>query len=141
MHEHPTYEQRKFTCPDCDKVMILTREEYLTRNYTCPHCRSSSYSYYHPSPGGPCARCRRNVEHPIYYGGLPFGSVCINHVRGRFYRLIARSGHQGTHVPRKYHPRTKCGRSTKGTHWHRIADGLPSCRRCQERVGIHHHFL
>ena len=36
--DSPIYEQRKFECPRCHKIMILTPEEYASHTYACPYC-------------------------------------------------------------------------------------------------------
>ncbi len=53
-------------------------EKKATFDYTS--YRSTSYHY---KPGAAtCARCGRYVEWPTYYNGEPYGSYCIQRVRG-----------------------------------------------------------
>jgi hypothetical protein len=55
----PTYEQRKFACPNpnCERIMILTYEEYAQGAYVCPYCGDSS------DPKIRACRIRREARH------------------------------------------------------------------------------
>ena len=54
-----------------------TSQTTSSRHYT----PSYSSSYYKPGPAT-CARCGRYVEWPVYYNGDPYGSYCVQRVRG-----------------------------------------------------------
>jgi len=36
----PPYDTRKFRCPHCERVMVLTPQEYAKKRYTCPFCNT-----------------------------------------------------------------------------------------------------
>lgn len=39
-YDMSSYNARKFTCPDCTKIMVLTAEEHKRQCYHCPYCAS-----------------------------------------------------------------------------------------------------
>ena len=88
--EYPSYNDLRFSCPRCDKEMILTAKEYRERKYHCPYCNSPFGAFPEPAipiryslpTSGRCTRCGRYAKELVYYNGKPYGRQCVRLVSG-----------------------------------------------------------
>ena len=63
-----SYSERKFTCPKCSKVMVLTLQEYGEKKYSCPYCHASGSvsASISPSPAPDESRIFRDKDGRAY---------------------------------------------------------------------------